>query len=239
VDYKRKLLPSRTSGVVATLITQADGGPMRRITNGRRHRAVGSYYSMKNRKAVPWESRVELHGFHHAEVDPNVVSYRAQPHTLELLSGGRKCLYTPDREDRHANGRIEVVEIKDKHKPERDPEYARKLALARQVYGSLGWSFRIVERADLQAEPRYSAVETLQCYRRTAIWPQDIEVLAALAKRGAPITLGDLCEALGPPAVGMRKVCAMMVRRYVAIELDRGLIDEAIVQLLQEVARDD
>ena len=50
--------------------------------------------------AIPWESRVELRGYFHAEVDATVVSYRAQPHTLQMLYRGQRWTYTPDREDR-------------------------------------------------------------------------------------------------------------------------------------------
>jgi hypothetical protein len=210
---------------------------MRRITNGRRHRVVGSYYSLKNGRGVSWESRVELHAFYQAEVDTAVKTYRAQPHTLEMICEGRKYFYTPDREDTLADGRIEIIEIKDLHDPSEDIAYSAKLELAQGIYQNLGWSFRIMERAEIEAEPRYRAVETVQSYRRTALTTLDIMAVQKIAG-GRPITLGDLCEALGPPELGLRKSCAMAVRRIIAIELDRGLISQAVVQLLEEEARD-
>lgn len=233
MNFKRTQLDPIEGGLLAAVISREDLRPMRQITNGRRHRLVGSYYSLKNGGGVPWESRVELRGYYHAEVDPSVVRYRAQPHTLEMLQAGRLRKYTPDREDLLEGGQIEILEIKDAYKPDADDDYYLKLKMAERVYQSLGWRFRIVELAEIQAEPRFGAVETVQAYRRTALTTQDIAVLAGLREKSAKITLGDLCEALTPAALALHKACAMAVRRIVAIELDRGLISEAAVQILQ------
>jgi hypothetical protein len=239
MKFTRTQLDPIEGGILATIVSREDLRPMRRITNGRRHRPVGSYYSLKNGGGVPWESRVELRGYYHAEVDPLVVRYRAQPHTLEMLQEGRLRKYTPDREDQLEDGQIEILEIKDTYKPDVDDDYHMKLKMAERVYQSLGWRFRIVELAEIEAEPRFGAVEAVQAYRRTAVTTQDIVALADLRGKSPDLTLGDLCEALAPPTLGLHKACAMAVRRIVAIELDRGLISEAVVRLLQDWADDD
>ena len=79
------------------MIERLDAGPVRLITNGRQRKPVGHYYSQKNGFSLPWESRNELHGFYHAEVDTDVVGYRAQPHTLRMSVHGEVTSYTPDR----------------------------------------------------------------------------------------------------------------------------------------------
>jgi hypothetical protein len=56
-------------GLIATLVERIDRRPIRPVATGRRNRPVGMYPSVKCGRAEPWESRVELHALHHAEVN--------------------------------------------------------------------------------------------------------------------------------------------------------------------------
>ena len=95
MELVRTPVASAPNEIVATLIERQNGAPMRHITNGRRHRLVGSYYSFKNGRSVAWESRVELRAFYHAEVDPDVTSYRPPaPYRRDVLRGLQVGLHT-------------------------------------------------------------------------------------------------------------------------------------------------
>lgn len=87
-------------GVVARIVSSSDGGPIRRILNGRSRRPTGTYVSSKaGMRAMPWESRAcELPAMQLAEVSAAVHSFLAQPHRLELRVQGRpeKLDYLPD-----------------------------------------------------------------------------------------------------------------------------------------------
>src|SRR5215469_9683073 len=148
-----------SSGRTALLWSRKDEGPMRTALDVSQKRAVGRYASLKNGRGQFWESRNELHAFYGAEVSTHVLKYRAQPHTLEMAIAGKKRSYTPDRMDHLTGGRIEIVEIKDVYKPEKDPDYHTKLEMARVVYDHLGWSFRITTRKEIEAQPKFEATK--------------------------------------------------------------------------------
>jgi len=234
----RHQLPCNPYDIVATIIERDDGGPMRPIAAGRRRRAVGSYYSFKCGHASPWESRNELYGLYHAEVRFDVVNYRAQPHTLEMIHEGQRYKFTPDLELHLADGRIEIIEIKGEFDALVDPAYSQKLKMAGEMYRSIGQSFRMVDRQELEAQPRFKAIEEIQNYRRTAITPSDTMVLSKLFRASDIVTMGDIKRAYGNAIVGMAKAYAMMVRRIVEIDIANGLSDGSAVRLptCQEVA---
>lgn len=230
-EFKRRQLPDNPQDVLAAIIERDDGGPMRPIATGRRRRPVGCYYSFKCGHASPWESRNELHGLYHAEVRFDVVTYRAQPHTLEMIHDGRKRKLTPDLELTLSDGRIEVIEIKGEFDALTDPDYSAKLEMAHYVYDSIGQTFRVVERKELEAQPRFKAIEEIQNYRRTAITAGDMFLISSLFKASDIVSLGDIKGAYGNAIVGMAKAYAMMVRRVIEIDITRGLNDNSPVRL--------
>lgn len=232
-------LPDNPWGITAALIEREDGGPVRPIATGRRRRPVGCYYSFKCGQAFPWESRTELLGIYHAEVRFDVVDYRVQPHTLEMFHEGKKFNYTPDLEHRLSNGRTEIVEIKGEFDALADPNYTTKLEIARDVYAAAGQSFRVVERKELEAQPRFKAIEEIQNFRRTAITPTDMFVVSNIFKAKPGVTLGDMKRIYGNPIIGMAKTCAMMVRRIVEIDITGGLNDECPLYLPSRGEGDD
>lgn len=223
-------------GLLATWVKRADDGPMRPIATGRRHRPVGSYYSVKNGQALAWESRNELHGFYHAEVRTDVVGYLAQPHTWEINADGRKLKFTSDLELHLANGATEIVEIKGVFDATADLDYTAKLDMVSFLCDRVGWSFRMIDQDALQAEPRFKAIEEIQSYRRTAINTADLFLVFELFAGRHGITLGDIKCAFSNPMLGMAKAYAMVVRRVIDIDFARGLSDSSPVRLVDREA---
>ncbi|MGR9197519.1 hypothetical protein [Rhizobium leguminosarum] len=98
-----KLKPTRNpggKGPIARLLTSRDGGPVRRIVNGRQTKYTGFFVSVKADFAqMPWESR---HGEKPAlvlsEASGRVVSLLAQPHRLEIFVKEQRAplTYFPD-----------------------------------------------------------------------------------------------------------------------------------------------
>ncbi|MGI6852159.1 hypothetical protein [Mesorhizobium sp. 1B3] len=88
------------SGVVARIISSSDGGPLRRIINGRSRRPTGTFISVKGGfRAMPWESmKCELPTLQLAEVGTPIISLVSQPHRLEMIVRGqtRPLIYFPD-----------------------------------------------------------------------------------------------------------------------------------------------
>ena len=224
-------------GLHATLIERIDHGPMRTAADVSQKRAVGRYASQKNGRGQFWESRNELHAFYWAEVSTDVLSYRAQPHTLDLPVASKRRTYTPDRLDKLTRDRVEVVEVKDAYKPNRDPDYHEKLEVARLVYTHLGWTFRILNRDEIEAQPRYATVKYIQRFRRTVVTPGDEDaVIDFLGQSG----FGQLAHvrALWPnPALGFAKMCALMIKRTIEIDFANGLSDGTPVRLVRDRGR--
>jgi hypothetical protein len=218
-------------GIFATLKERVDGGPMRTALDASPKQAVGWYASQKNGGSLFHESRNERNAFYMAEVATSVVAYRAQPHTLEMAYCGKSRTYTPDREDSISDGHTEIIEIKGAYNAKKDPEYHAKLEVARLVYARLGWPFRIVEQAEIEALPIFKAVQCIQSLRRTIITHIDEDrVIERLA--GGALPLVEVRDLWRIPALGFAKMCALMVKRTICIDLERGLSDLTPVHLV-------
>lgn len=200
-----------------------------RLSNGRRTRAVGRYASVKVGASVPWESRLELQDMYRTEVDTEVVSYTAQPHTLTWRFEGEFQSYTPDRLERLASGATRIVEVKDIFEPADNPDYSRKLSRAELIYRQIGYSFALRQRHTIVAEPEFSAVEEVQAYRRTRVTLDQLDRVRRSLRDGE-LPLAEVLSAVAssqPRAV----LFAMMVHRIVSIDLFDGLHDGALVTL--------
>ncbi|MGO6924805.1 hypothetical protein ACCS55_09120 [Rhizobium ruizarguesonis] len=92
------LSEEREAGTIARILTAADGGPVRRIIDGRHTRPTGTFPSMKSGITMPWESRLERVAFQMADVSSRVDTWLAQPHRLEIMVRGRGAplYYFPD-----------------------------------------------------------------------------------------------------------------------------------------------
>ncbi len=189
--------------------------------------ARGLYFSVKSGRHLPYESHLELHDLWRAEVDADVVRSWPQPFTLTYSEGDGLRRYTPDRNDARADGGVEVVEVKERA-GEVSPERAAAIA---EALNSRGWSYRVVDRAEIEREPVFSAVRRVQRHRRTAVTAADAVHLRELLTRG-PRPFGEVLEALGGGPPGLAKACALVVRRVIAVDLAAGLTPSAPVRVL-------
>jgi hypothetical protein len=212
--------------------TRRDGKPVRVIANGRRNSVVGRNYSVKTGGSHPWESRNELHDLWRAEVSTHVVEYRVQPHVLKFEIGGQRFRYTPDREDFLADNSTKIVEVKDVFEERDDPHYTMKLAHAETIYSALGWQFEIVQGAALRTTAEFATVEHIHAYRRTVVTTEDVFAVHDLFERVDAPVLSQLVSVLPFSANSLHVVCAMIVRRIVAIDLAVGLSPDAPVSLV-------
>lgn len=225
---KLDLLPSR---LAATVYRRRDGSPMRSVGRRRGLRPGGLYSSTKMGRLVGYESDNEKFDFYRAEIAPHIVDYREQPHTIEGVIDGKLRRYTPDREDRLADGCIEIVEVKDAFEADSDPEYALKLDYFAEVYQRLGWTFRLTTRDEITDPNTFEAVETIQRYRRASFTAAEIaEVRHRFAIR-EECRLGDLLQIFSADLVGLPKLCAMMVARILVLDIGSRLEPASVVKL--------
>ncbi|WP_448188808.1 hypothetical protein [Azospirillum sp. sgz301742] len=230
-DIDEAVLQMRT---VARVVEDPLGGPMRRIINGRHRKPTGRYSRAKARRALPWEDKRERAYFWHCEADTDVITYLSQPHRLEIEIGrARPLIYFPDVRRNMAGGRVEIGEIKKAYNPDDDADYDRKLQLAAEVYRGLGWSFRIIEEAEIERQPGRDTVWAIQRHRHVAVTVRDRFVVMETVERHDGIaSFGQLAEALGGGPAGHALLCACIVRRVASIDIAARLESDSPVTLV-------
>lgn len=213
-------------GVGARIVMDPHGRPLRTIIVNGGKRITGFYVSRKGGTAMPYESFTELNALHQCEVDTDVEDYCAQPHRLEFIVGGEPRRYTPDIACNLSDGTVEIREVKGAFSPELNLYEARRHEIARTVYESLGWRFRVVRAADIERPSIAFANRAVIQRHAMAAVPADREIaaLSLLARASTGIvSLGRLSEVLGHGPLGVARACALMVRRRLAIDLDHRL----------------
>ena len=230
-DIDSVMLRMRTA---ARIDEDPRGGPVRTIINGRHRKPTGRYSSAKAARALPWESKHERSLFMLCEADTRVVSYLAQPHRLTIPVGRDESLvYYPDLRREMAVGPTEIIEVKKAYDPQRDPFYDRKIGLAQDVYTGLGWAFRVMDAAEIEAEPAWSTARAIQRYRHVALTTRDrLTAMEAVEAAGGVTTVAAAVEALGGGSAAHARLCALVVRRVVAIDLGQRLGPGSTVTLV-------
>lgn len=208
----------------AVIVDADDSGPIRTIINGRSRHATGRYSSAKSGRAQPWESKVERSHFWRCEANPQIASYLAQPHRLEIPVDGRTLVYFPDTIVHFHDGRTQIREIKDVYDAEFDPDYDDKLRFARDIYRGLGWDFVILERDQVEAQPGYRNARSIQFDRHVKFTGFDLDAAFGCIERdGRSAPFGLVVEALGGAERGRAILHALIVHGHVAIDLDKHI----------------
>jgi len=231
---EEEFIPTAPAITVAARIEEnPDGSPVRDIAPGFGLRPCGVYPSQKSGRRIAWESKLELHSAWWAEVQSNVIESWSQPCRVWLYGDGRPVSYVPDRKDLLADGSIEYVEVKDRFDPDRDPKYTAKLDMAKQALNSLGHTFRIVERHEIEAQPGFAAVKTIQAYRRTSITAVDVAAARSAFRGSHQASRKDVQDAVGGVLEGLPAICAMIVQRHLAFDPQIGFDAEAPLTLVK------
>jgi hypothetical protein len=153
-----------------------------------------------------------------------------------MIIHGHRRSYTPDREDTMSDGRKVIVEVKDDAEAAKEPGYEEKLEYARAVFAALGVGFRIQTKAEIEAQPRFDAVERIQSLRRTLITTEDTLILMQVFAGRTTVALSDFSRAYKSAKLGLAKASAMMIRRTIALDLTRPLGPDTPICLVDRKA---
>lgn len=222
----------------ATLVLAADGGPIRTVITGRRVIVTGFYSSRKAGRSLPFEGMNEPAMLKRCEVDTHVVDYRSQPFRFDFVIDGVKRSYIADCARILDDETIEVVEVKGSSAALADPHYLEKLDRVREICAQLGWRFTIVTKKRL-FEPRivHDNIELIQSRRQVAFEvPRGLKVLEAIERAGGQASLGHIASLLGAGPAGFAAAQSMMVRRWIAIDLERELSADSQVTAVPDRA---
>ena len=175
-------------------------------------------YGVKASGGIALESESERLVAHMLNIDPDVVSYSAQPFAVELTTssiahtdedkdalrarakrhGGKAIFYTPDFLLTRASGVQAAVEVKLERFIGND-EYQRKLKLAGEILLTRGYEFLQVVTPDNWRHPLRTTLPLLhQAHMRQDVWPkpETADRILELHEVGAT-TMGDYLKGLG------------------------------------------
>lgn len=218
----------------ARIVMTPDGSPIRSVITGRRVIVTGFYSSRKAGRALPFESMNEAAMLKHCEVDTRVLDYRSQPFRFEFVLDGAPRTYIADCVRLLDDETIEVVEVKGARNRLGDADYLQKLDRVRHICCELGWRFSIMTRKRLFEPPAtYANIDLIQSRRLVVInLPRAYEVLDHLDRERGSSSLGAISRLLGPGPLGSAMAQAMMVRRWINIDIASPLTDQSMVTLV-------
>jgi hypothetical protein len=116
--------------------------PSRTVVSGRRGSLVTFFASQKNRAPVGCESLLEADACLYLEYLPEVISYEAQPYTIQFTAAGLR--YTPDLLANLVDGRQVLIEVKSESAG-RDPRWQQRHAWLADLFGTYGLHFQYME----------------------------------------------------------------------------------------------
>lgn len=217
---------------VARIDTDPRGGPVRTIINGRHIKPTGRFASSKNGRSFPWEAEAERDLCVRCEADPDVATFLTQPHRLTMpIVGGRPLVYFPDMRVDYVDGTVEIIEVK-RRADRPDPAYAQKIKLASRVYAGVGYEYRVVLDVDIEREPHFGNARAICADRFVAVSLCRVEAAATVIRRDAGrSTRGEVTAALGGGPQGTARLNALIVQRFLWVDLGRVQDDEAAVWL--------
>ncbi|WFT94407.1 hypothetical protein QA633_40165 [Bradyrhizobium barranii] len=227
----------------ARIIRGKGGVPIRTILEHNYVRPTGSTISVKCGAAFPWEARDEARLMWISEVDYRVHSYLPQPFRMEFdLTDGSTLTYIPDLE-RITENDVEINEVKrTAGEATRDPDYRFKLYLAKMVCALRGWKFRVVSAEDeIRQEPLLSNARRVRYHRLTQLQSLDyLRLGEAAAQKSGLLTWGETVAVVGgcddPWDVnGFAKLCALIVRRHVYVDLALPIAPTRLVMLAEYI----
>jgi hypothetical protein len=239
-----------SEGIVAKIVTSKDGGPLRRIINGRSRRPTGTFTSIKaGGRAMPHESvDGELKAMWIAESATSVRRLLAQPHRLEISVSGRSqpLVSFPDL-------LLEMDEVAAQRIVSGQP-FAQALFAAPENTGGK-YTRTVVLEIKTEADRRMEDAEyrlKLKLARKVykalgvvfavvkdpGLFAPDLPSvkrivmnrhvaidsrdieIAASRVQDGPVALADLAASLGPSHLGISKAFALHVRRVISVDLN-------------------
>jgi hypothetical protein len=174
------------------------------------------------------ESLLEADNLIRHLLDPNVVSFEAQPMTLRYPYEGRMRRYTPDVLVVYRDRTVpEIQEVKPSVKVLTD-DFRTWERIIRTLVEQTGATFRVVTEVDLRREPRHTNLQILHRYWK---WPIDQrqrrEVLSWFHE--AQIALGELRRRAALASIPVGVIFHLLARSELTIDLDQPFDNAAVV----------
>jgi hypothetical protein len=209
------------------IVESDDGGPLRRIINGRHIKPTGLYPFFKaNGASLPYEADHEMGLMEISDPDKAVVKMLAQPHRVEIPVPwqNRPLIYFPDLRRDLADGTVEIIETKrEDDRRAKEPHYQFKLDVVREVYAGEGWTFRTLQEKEIMGGRLYKNAHEIITWAFAKVPPaRQFGLEAAIDAAGGSLPFGKAAEVAG----GVPLLFALVVRRSVYFDLKLPVSDD-------------
>jgi hypothetical protein len=209
------------------IVASDDGGPLRRIINGRHIKATGRIPVFKaNGGSLPYEADHEMGMIEISDADKAVIKVLAQPHRVEIPVPwqNRPLIYFPDLRRDLADGTIEINETKrEDDRRAQEPHYKFKLDLVREVYAAEGWTFRTLHEKEIMGGRLYKNAHEISPWAFAKVSrSRQFALEAAIDAAGGALPFGKAAEIAG----GVPLLYALVVRRSVYFDLNLPISDD-------------
>lgn len=191
------------------------GRSSRSVTRGRQ----GRLHSMKTNRTLRSRSELEYDHLLDAELDDDVTTFVEEPLTFRFPFEGRLALARPDAFLARPAGAT-LVEVK--FEADASADEGRWPAIASAV-NAMGLDYVVLTERHIRAKRRYATVHAI-FERRQGDLPEPAALAHVLASAEAGTTIGRLVADRRFP-IGLRTICLLARRGYLALDLDRDLDD--------------
>ncbi|MFI5803728.1 TnsA-like heteromeric transposase endonuclease subunit [Streptomyces sp. NPDC051561] len=216
-----RLIPA----VHAAHVRFEDALPARDIPSrvGQRH-TPGKLWSSTTGRMVGYESHLESKWMKLFDFDFEVVSFSAQPFTIDAVDGHGKWKHTPDLFARRRDGSALLLDVKADDRLA-VPAVAQQAQRTEDLCAQLGWDYDMVGEPDPQL---WATVQWLAGYRRPS---EVVDHLAGqlMALAQEPVPLGDLVSFQPSPELARPVVFHLMWHHQLAFDPAHPLSDRTTV----------
>ena len=182
---------------------------------------IGKFPSIKNGRMVWWESQLERDFLYLLEIDPDVISYEAQPLKMEYFMEGKIHRYTPDvrviRTDRK-----QIVEVKDEAKSKKE-EYVQLFRRVGPICQKEGYEFIVVTDREIRIQPRLDNVKMIYKYAKTPVTTKHQILLYAIFGERETLTLEEVIKGFASKGERAATVYALIFGGILSVDLSRPL----------------
>lgn len=193
-------------------------------------RFVGKFPSLKLDKMVLWRTQLERDLLYLLEFDVDVISYRAQPFSIDYVCNGTLHYCIPAFLVERTN-KSQVVEVKLEEQLKKGAEDYRSVAA---VCSREGYEFLVFTESTIRSQPRLDNIKQLWRYARTELTLQHQLLCRDFIRGKRQATFDELIHFFESRHVPRQVVYALAYHGVIRIDLMQPIKPEAVLWLPED-----
>lgn len=193
-------------------------------------RVRGCFPSIKNGRAVHWESQLEQSACYRFEFSPLVVCYREQPAPIYVATNQEKLSKcTADFELELASGDVCYVEVKPFEKLQ-NLEVRSRLVEVSEYYRQKGFYFIVLTDLELSNRTLTSNLSLLRQHLSVLLCNDVVDVAQRVVSTTTACSIKQLAQSIG----SLTQVYALLAHAYLTTDLNQPLCSDSILEFNKE-----